>query len=238
MAIQVAGDSERTVRSVGYAPPTPYELASASWEQFNSGMALTDGDCWRIVELARAASGREIERQAELVVGQIRTRPIDEILRFNTWVRQRMEAACEHPLLIAVSWIFGAHDMGPVSGDTWEYFRGWRVARGRRHFEAVRANPDALADVFEEIEGFGDGEPLELAGVYAYWAALGGEPDLSIALYAYRRPTGAEEPDDLYEPSLIEHWPAWPAADELTPDKLIARFPKLYRRFGAPRLGF
>lgn len=201
-------------------------------------MALTDDDCWRIVELARAASGGEIERQTAFVVAQVRTRPIDEILRFNTWVRQRMEAACEHPLLIAVSWIFGAHDLGNVSGDTWEYFRGWLVARGRRDYEAVLANPDALADLFEGIDGFGDGEPLEYSGVYAYWAALGGEAALSVGPYAYRPPTGAEAPDELYEPSLIETWPAWPAADELTPDKLIARFPKLYRRFGAPRLGF
>lgn len=193
---------------------------------------MTDDECWQIVGHSRAASGGDIGRQVELVVAQLRTRPLAEILRFNTWVRERMEAACLPYLLLAAEWVFGAHGEASVSGDTWEYFRGWLVALGRRDYEAALADPDVLADFFDEIETFGDGEPLEYAGLYAYWAAQGGEADLSVGPYAFRPPDGAAEPEGVYEPSLIEHFPARPSDNELTRGKLVARFPRLHRRFG------
>lgn len=197
-------------------------------------MAINHESCWQIVDLTRAACGGDIHRQAELIVAQLRTRPTDEIVKFGSWVRQRMDDASLPYVFLAAEWIYAAHDMHPVSGDTWEYFRGWLVAQGRRIYEDVLSDPDVLGDLFDKIENFGWGECVEYAANHAWSAASGGQRDEEPP-YQFRLPEGLDYPDELFEPCLIDSFPGRPAGEELTPERLQTRFPRIFKRFGPPR---
>jgi hypothetical protein len=179
---------------------------------------MTEEECWRVVELARVAAGGDVNKQSEAIERHLATRKAEEIVAFSTWTRTKMLEANTPDLLVAVEWIFVANDLAEVSGESWEYFRGWLVARGRREFDAALKNPDVLADYFTTFEDLLGGEEFEYA-----------------AHRAYESRSGAREvPDEMYEPSLVETWPGDHPKVERERAWLIARFPKLTKKFGPP----
>ena len=180
---------------------------------------MTEADCWRIVELARAAAGGHVERQAEAIARHLATRPVDEIVAFSRWTRTKMLQANDAALLTAVEWVFDANGLPEVSGDSWEYFRGWLVGRGRDQYQAAIRDPDALADYFTTFDDFLSGEEIEYA-----------------AQRGFELSTGSRDyPDEMYEPSVLETWPGAEPDAERTPERLSVRFPKLRERFGPPK---
>lgn len=117
------------------------------------------------------------------------------------------------------SWkLWGAANLanGGASDDGFEYFRCWLIAKGRKTFERVVADPDALADVLapdhQDILEFED---------FAYvarktWAAKTGRdwnemPFVANMMYA-ESPKGIRFSED--------------------PADLAKRYPKLWARFG------
>jgi hypothetical protein len=180
---------------------------------------MTDEQCWQIIDLTRAASAGDIHAQAELIARQLATRSPDEIVAFQRWVLTRMAEANRTDVFTAVNWIDAANGFPDVSGDGWEYHRAWLVGLGRRDFAAVLADPDVLADHFRDLEDFLGGEAIQLA-----------------AHYAYERSTGTRDyPDEMYEPSAVESFPAAAPAPEYSQERLMGQYPKLAQKFGPPQ---
>jgi hypothetical protein len=180
---------------------------------------MTDEQCWQIIDLTRTVAGGDVHAQADLITRQLATRPAAEIVEFQRWVLTRMAEANRTDVFTAVSWIDAANGFPDVSGDGWEYHRAWLVGLGRREFSAVLAHADAVADHFTNVEDFFGGEAIELA-----------------AHYAYERATGSREcPDEMYEPSAVESFPAAAPAPAYDRERLMARFPKLAKKFGPPQ---
>ena len=142
--------------------------------------------------------------------------------------------ACRSDVLLACLWVAAAEGAGELSGDGWEYWRGWMVSRGRRRYESIVSNPDVLAELFTDLEDLSLGELVEYSGIYAYYAATGGKPDLDAGDYAYRPASGVEAPEEIFEPSVVETWPDRSGWGALTQGALVERFPKLRKRFGEP----
>ncbi len=142
---------------------------------------MTDEACWAIIDAAHAQHPDDVDALVTLLVETLRKRPVEDIFAFSAWVRQKMLDACLPDVLLACEWIAGAEGFGPLSGDGWEYWRGWIVARGRRGYEAVLTDADVLADLFTDVEQMYAGEAVEYSGIYAFGAARGGEPDLTVA---------------------------------------------------------
>ena len=181
---------------------------------------MTEAQRWQIIDLTRAAAGGDVHAQADVITSQLATRPPDEIVAFQQWVLTRMEEANRTDVFTAVNWIDAANDFPEVSGDSWEYHRAWLVGLGRRDFKAVLSDPDLLADHFTDFEDF-----------------LGGEAIQHAAHAAYERATGSRDyPDEMYEPSQVESFPAAAPAAEYSRERLMARFPKLAEKFGPPQL--
>ncbi|HEX8912072.1 MAG TPA: DUF4240 domain-containing protein [Humisphaera sp.] len=179
-------------------------------------MAIAEDECWELVESTRAAAAGDPDRHAALLTERLAARPVADIVSFGHWFRTKMEEANRTDLLTAAEWIYAANGAQYVSGDGWEYFRGWLVARGRRDFEAALADADALADLFTTFDDFLSGEEVEYA-----------------AHDAYERATGTRDgPDEMNEPSALESWPGDVGSDARDPERFMARFPKLTARFG------
>jgi Protein of unknown function (DUF4240) len=180
---------------------------------------MTDEQCWQIINVARAAAGCDVHAQANLITRQLATQPPGEIVAIKRWVLTRMAEANCTDVFTAVNWIDAANGFPEVSGDRWEYHRAWLVGLGHRNLADVLTDPDVLADHFTKLEDFLGGESIELA-----------------ANYAYERATGSREyPDEMYEPSPLECFPAPAPEPEYDRVRLTARFPKLTMRFGPPQ---
>lgn len=137
---------------------------------------------WNLIE-ASARHSRDSKERAEWLVTQLVARPVEEIVGFEQVLDQQTNAA--------MSWLmWGAADriMGWCSDDSFIDFRAWLVGLGRNTFQAVVADPDALAQV-PEIR--------RLAGRYhgawaqEEWPAW--EPLEYVASHAYRRLTGDKD---------------------------------------------
>jgi hypothetical protein len=179
---------------------------------------MTEDECWHIVDLARVVAAGDVRRHADVIAGHLTTWPRADIVAFGRWVRTKMVQANTADVFVAVRWINAANGMPEVSGNSWEFARAWIVARGRAEFAAILADADVLADVFTTYEDFCEGEAIEIAAYRAYELATGSR----------------DYPQEMLEPGVVESFPAAAPVDELTPEELVALFPKLTEKFGPP----
>lgn len=94
----------------------------------------------------------------------------DEVLAFDRFLQERIRDAFRADLW-AVAYIMN----GGCSDDGFDYFLGWLICRGKKHYEAALANPeDAAKGVSPDDEPF-ENESVYYAPSHA-WAALTGKP--------------------------------------------------------------
>ncbi|MEV5972243.1 DUF4240 domain-containing protein [Streptomyces sp. NPDC051921] len=83
--------------------------------------------------------------QLEWLRGELQRRPIAEVVEFQAHLEVACAAVATDVLWRAVNRI----ESGMCSDDGFDYFALWLVAQGRGTYEAVLADPDALADISE-----------------------------------------------------------------------------------------
>lgn len=118
--------------------------------------------------------------------------------------------AYEHVVAEAYSWeVWGAAciALGGCSDDTFDYFLGWLVTRGRRRFERVTRDPDSLV------------------GVVRPWAEPTCEEMLGSAWDAHVRVTGEPLPHTDPGPAA-ELGESWDFDDDA---EMARRYPRLWR---------
>lgn len=99
---------------------------------------------WAVIdELSRRPGDRRA--RLEWLRGVLRCRPVADGVAFQA----RLEVACA-PVATSALWrAMGRIEGGLCSDDGFDYFALWLVAQGRETYEAVLADPDALADIAE-----------------------------------------------------------------------------------------
>lgn len=173
-------------------------------------LPMSDDKFWSIVDATRAP---QPNAQIKALHAALEKLPVEDIEAF--------EVAFGNQLKRSYSWdLWGADHVihGGASDDAFEYFRRWLISRGRRDFEGAVADPDSLAGIIPSNAH----EPLEFEEL-AYvardvWSEKTGRP-------ASEMPVGAE----LVYVGLD---PSGRPFDE-SEAALSARFPKLWKRFGA-----
>jgi hypothetical protein len=176
---------------------------------------MTRDGFWDIIEEARHSVGRTSEMPGWLE-DRLSQLPEAEIVDFGSHFGECRDRAYDARLwLAAVVLLRGCGD------DSFDYFRGWLIAQGRKVFEAALVDPDSLAEL-----GSFDGDPRleEMLGVdvEAYRKRLGQDPHDMDAIQQYHALRPRRVHPALQSPELLE------VSDEdalkLYP-KLAARFP-------------
>ncbi|GAB3458086.1 DUF4240 domain-containing protein [Kineococcus endophyticus] len=172
------------------SPPAPLPSAPAVAD----GPLMDEAEFWQVVEDARTRAHGDADGAARLVVEHLSTRDdatvaayerrfLDVSARLHTWRHvQAAEMAC-----------------GFVSEDVLSDFRAFVVAHGRSTFEAVAADPDALADVADLGGGCdGAGESFDVAAVDVFHDRHDGDGTAldSFPLEELDEPTGPRAVDD------------------------------------------
>lgn len=104
---------------------------------------------------------------------------------------------------------------GGASDDGFEYFRCWLISRGRKVFEAVKADPDALAAVANDGSGELEFERFAYAASEVWAEKTGRDPN---AMPLGPRAAFSDKPSGV-------------PFDE-NAGELARRYPKLWKRFG------
>ncbi|MEE4546530.1 DUF4240 domain-containing protein [Streptomyces sp. V4-01] len=172
--------------------------------------------------------------------------------RRDAWLREallelgpgglaRFQAGLDDALAEAFTWnLWAAADRlfgGWCSDDAFAYFQRWMVGLGRPVFEAVVADPDALAHV-PQVRALAGRPRHAWGGDAPQWPSL---PDLAPAAHA--RLTGA--PEDAFHaavaalrtpaaPAAAPSGRRWSAVDE---SEAVRRLPRLAALFPLPEGG-
>ncbi|MFE0736567.1 DUF4240 domain-containing protein [Streptomyces sp. NPDC058855] len=104
---------------------------------------MNDDAFWALMdELSRRPGDRD--ERLEWLAGELRRRPAADSVAFQVRLERACEAADTRALWRAADLITGG-----CSDDGFHYFTLWLVGQGRKTYESVVADPDALADVPE-----------------------------------------------------------------------------------------
>jgi hypothetical protein len=170
--------------------------------------AMDDDRFWRIIDQSRSSAGGSVEDQTGDLTTTLAGLPAQEIAAFDVAFAAHRDELYSWDLWGAAYLL-----MGGCSDDCFTDFRSWIIAQGQDYFEAVRSDPQALADGRLENAGqVGEAELLSYAAMDAYVEATGREIFMD-----YASPPG---PEMAAEPTGQE----WDEDDE---DALRARYPRL-----------
>lgn len=170
--------------------------------------AMDDDRFWRLIDQSRASADGSVEDQTDSLTTTLATLPAQEIAAFDVAFAAHRDQL--------YSWdLWGAAYLlrGGCSDDCFTDFRSWVVAQGQDYFQAVRTDPQALADGrLKDVSQVAEAELLSYAAMDAYEQATGRE----IFTDYPSRPG----PETTAEPTGQE----WDEDDE---DALRARYPRL-----------
>src|SRR4051794_21921445 len=102
---------------------------------------MTKDQFWQIIQRSLDGSGGDLDEQADLLSGELRKMPPDEIASFDQYIDECRRESYSRDLWGAAYIIAGG-----CSDDGFEYFRRWLISRGQEWFEKAMKNPDDLAD--------------------------------------------------------------------------------------------
>ncbi|MFD3502967.1 DUF4240 domain-containing protein [Streptomyces sp. NPDC058678] len=172
---------------------------------------MNEQQFWQLIAAARDQSldPDESETVARETTSLLATRPAEEMVAAQQVLWDLMAASYTNPLWAAAYVINGG-----CSDDGFDYFRGWLIGQGRKVFERIIADPDALAELSIVQASAADGRDLE------------GEEMLSIAWNAHIIATGEQLPADAFTIRYPEPDPAWDF-DFDDRDEMARRLPRL-----------
>ncbi|WP_298042426.1 DUF4240 domain-containing protein [uncultured Citricoccus sp.] len=170
--------------------------------------AMGDDRFWQLIDQSGPSAGASVEDQTENLTTILAGLPAQEIAAFDVAF-----AAHQQELYSWDLWGAAYLLMGGCSDDCFTDFRSWVIAQGQDYFEAVPADPQAVADGRLENTGqVGEAELLSYAAMDAYVEATGRE-----IFTDYPSHPGLETATE----------PAGQEWDEDDQDALRARYPKL-----------
>ena len=166
-----------------------------------------DDRWWDLIERSRkGAEGPEeqAEQLHDLLVDELEA---DEILAFDKFVHEKLRDAYRFDL-----WEVAYVMNGGCSDDGFDYFCGWLVGKGRKHYEAALANPEDAAKGVSP-----DDEPFENE---SFWY---------VSANAWKEKTGGD--DAAYEKAATQVTRTI-QGEGFDEDAAYEKYPKLAKKFG------
>lgn len=169
--------------------------------------ASDDDRWWKLIEQSRKGA-EDGDEQADALI-QILADQLspEEIVAIDTFLSERIRDAFRSDLW-AVAYIMN----GGCSDDGFDYFIGWLIMKGKKHYEAALANPEDAAKGVSP-----DDEPFENEAVYyapsRAWAKKSGK-----------------SPDDFY--AIAKGVQRTLQGEHFDEDTVYELYPKLAKKFG------
>jgi hypothetical protein len=166
-----------------------------------------DDRWWDFIERSRK-DAEDLDEQSqnllELLTDELSA---EEILEFDNFVQERLRDAFRGDL-----WGIAYLMNGGCSDDGFDYFCGWLVAKGRKHYEAALDNPENAAKGVDP-----EGEPFECEDLWY------------VASRAWQAKTGKELADYEKVATNVQRSLKGELFDEET---IYDDYPKIAKKFG------
>jgi hypothetical protein len=173
---------------------------------------MADDRFWSIIDATLPQAG-DPDGQLEALRSALSALSLAEIQAFETTFGAKMAAAYKWDLWGACYVIHGG-----ASDDSFEYFRAWLIARGRKVYEAALAAPESLADgSLSAVDGIFEFEDFAFVARDVFDDLAGDEREIEPASPGEAEPAGQPFEED--------------------PSHLAKRFPKLWAKYGDHPLG-
>jgi len=183
-------------------------------------MKMDKQEFWRLINDSREKSEGDQELQEQLLIDGLKAHTPDQIVEFESILREYLIEADDFKIIAAQKIIEGS-----VSDDSYLYFRCWLIVQGDTVFLNALDDPDTLADVIEELYSEFD-EVLEF------------EELLYVATTAFEQRTGREEDEDDTFPRAVAStrgleydFNVVTKGKDWTEEQLPMMFPKLWEKF-------
>ena len=158
---------------------------------------------WQIITNAKKESSGSYEIQQNLVLGQLLTLSLDDVVQFDHIYNEFMDSAYTWDLWAAAYII-----QGGCSDDCFMDFRGWLISRGEEVYKKALINPETLSELNDLSED-------------TDWEGFG-----YLASTAYEQLTGEDIPADKSRRHPVEpHGEEWEEEDL---PKLLPRLSSIY----------
>ena len=189
-------------------------------ELSDTTMKMDKQEFWRLINDSREKSEGDQELQEQLLIDGLKAHTPDQIVEFESILREYLIEADDFKIIAAQKIIEGS-----VSDDSYLYFRCWLIVQGDTVFLNALDDPDTLADVIEELYSEFD-EVLEF------------EELLYVATTAFEQRTGREEDEDDTFPRAVAStrgleydFNVVTKGKDWTEEQLPMMFPKLWEKF-------
>jgi hypothetical protein len=196
--------SDKVLELWPYTPPEPGVRQVKPWKPPKVRGPMTEDLFWKIIDQSR----RQVESDDEqldhlaLLLDQLGE---NDLVAWHRILHQKLDASYRWDL-----WAVAFIAKGGCSDDSFEYFRAWLIAQGRKYFEASLADPTAAAKKINP----GDDAEMELL--------------LSAASDVYESKT---KRDDIWDKAAVKRRTE-PAGEEWDEEDLPKLFPRLSKKFG------
>lgn len=138
------GCSESTGTKLTAASKPAADVDNAAKQELESERKMNRQLFWEIIEKAKNGSRGNMNRQRDMLIGQLSQFSDEDILNFYAIQCFYYDAADKERVVIACAIVNDG-----TTDDGFEYFRGWLIAQGETVYKSVLLNPDNLADVCE-----------------------------------------------------------------------------------------
>jgi len=138
---------------------------------------MTITEFWALIDRARESTDGQ-EQMYDSLVGSLAKLDVPQIMEWKQ-IFDAYQRLSYKPKLWAAAYVIN----GGCSDDSFDYFRGWLTAQGKKVLLQALKDPDSLADEVDPDEAEYEFENMLSVGASAYFAATGAERDY-LAFYA------------------------------------------------------
>jgi hypothetical protein len=174
-------------------------------------MALTDKDFWTIIDSTTKGIDVDRRKQVAAIANLLKKKSLDDLASFHRRLDRALVKSYTFPLMVAAFTVY-SH----IADDVFLDFRAWLILHGRKTFQEVLKNPDALTALLpkKDVDRINSGGLPDL--VTRIWLDRGAD----LALYT-------KKAGFLTCPKIKTNWPK-------DKDEFQKRYPVLYAAYWNP----
>ena len=192
---------------------------------------MNENEFWELIDKTRKQSKGDTDLQARLLIDTLSQKTFEEIFEYE-WIFYKLYTESYKSDVWAMAYMIN----GGCSDDSFDYFRAWLIAQGKKYFELFMKEPEIVVDESEQDLEYGECEYMIGVSRDAYTkkitysgitdALFKGIPVTELILYLDWDCDYYEVFDEIFKqikfPKINLDW------DD---DNLGQKFPKFYKKY-------
>ncbi|MFN0203920.1 MAG: DUF4240 domain-containing protein [Bacteroidia bacterium] len=170
---------------------------------------------WDWIDKSYQREKGDTELQADWLIDNLQKATKEDLIGFHQQFLRQLDKVYRTDFQSICAYIL-KDDLSDEDEERFDYFCAWLISLGRKNFDAILQNPDAMADFLEKDQELDE-------------CVCESETMLYIADIAYEEKTGKDDFYDLFDAEVVLMLKGSPIAANAIPQK----FPNIARKVNA-----